>query len=237
MAQYFTTHALSRYRAFTKQYRSLRWSLQYFKCSSWSLPDRHMESSSKMCFVKKNRKTEKQVNIQLRHCMNELAALLRKFCDLKAISFNVAQDMPFKGSGFQKTLLTKFVKALPRSCVSLEIDSRGSEVSHGEKTHFCEAVCAILPRLIHLRLRLAQMCPRLLGFGDFTTGEHKSDLSLNGSPALKTLTINCNLLLTSNRCSVTQLCPDWVKAWYPSACPVPDSAVKDLSMVLILKSN
>ncbi|KAJ9270597.1 hypothetical protein DTO212C5_3386 [Paecilomyces variotii] len=62
-----------------------------------------------------------------------------------------------------RPLLGVVIKALPETCINLEIDTGGCDQDGPGSSHLCEILAGVIPRLHHLRLRLRRMCPALFG--------------------------------------------------------------------------
>ena len=97
------------------------------------------------------------------------------------------------GFWIPRPLITEFVKILPKTCIHVEIDSRGDDYFKPGDAHLCDALREILPRLRHLRLRLSTLCPAILGdgFNPIQPGSMLSNFKPVAAPHLKTLIFNC----------------------------------------------
>ncbi|KAF2200636.1 hypothetical protein GQ43DRAFT_463805 [Delitschia confertaspora ATCC 74209] len=90
--------------------------------------------------------------------------------------------------------IDRLLKALPETCVDLELDTSGSghEDSPQANAHSCDTVRHILPRLRHVRIRMPEMCSAMFGTGPILTGGLQSTtfepLVLRN---LQTLIVNC----------------------------------------------
>ena len=114
--------------------------------------------------------------------------------EMMTFSFNVVSTLPNAvGFWIPRPLITEFVKILPKTCVNVEIDSRGNDYCKPGDAHLCDALREILPRLRHLRLRLSTLCPAILGdgFNPAQSGDMLSKFRPVAVPQLKTLIINC----------------------------------------------
>lgn len=113
--------------------------------------------------------------------------------EMMTFSFKVSTLPNAVGFWIPRPLITEFVKILPKTCVNVEIDSRGKDDSTPGVAHLCDALCEILPRLQHLRLRLSTLCPAMLGDGFNLTqsSDMLSKFRPVAAPQLKTLIINC----------------------------------------------
>jgi hypothetical protein len=91
-----------------------------------------------------------------------------------------------------RPIIATIVEALPESCVSLEIESRGADYVKLGSAHLCDAVRVILPRLRNLRLRLSTLCPALFGtgFDHSSPGKFFTNFQPVAALSLQTLVIN-----------------------------------------------
>ncbi|KAL8650772.1 MAG: hypothetical protein Q9210_003630 [Variospora velana] len=80
--------------------------------------------------------------------------------------------------------LSRLLKALPESCIDIELDTKAREMddlsrSHPEEPappesgpdHLCVVLRNMIPRLRHFRLRMKSLCPDLVSLG--ARGEHR----------------------------------------------------------------
>ena len=111
------------------------------------------------------------------------------------ITFSLTVSSHPNAIGFwiPRPLISEFVKILPKTCVNVEIDSRGNDYFKPGDAHLCDALREILPRLRHLRVRLSTLCPAVLGdgFNPSRSGTMLSDFRPVVAPRLKTLIFNC----------------------------------------------
>lgn len=106
----------------------------------------------------------------------------------------IVSTKPFAiGFWIPRPLITEIVQILPRTCVNLEIDSRGNDYLRPGDAHLCDALRNILPRLRHLRLRLSTLCPAILGdgFNPSQSTRALSNYKPEAAPQLETLIVNC----------------------------------------------
>ncbi|PKX88964.1 uncharacterized protein P174DRAFT_379584 [Aspergillus novofumigatus IBT 16806] len=75
---------------------------------------------------------------------------------------------------FPRRILTCMLLHLPQTCINLEITICGpEEQTNCSSDDFCKTL-SILPRLRHLRLQVARVCPEFLGeaaLGKYGTGD------------------------------------------------------------------
>lgn len=103
---------------------------------------------------------------QLWSNLESLALLLPLMSGLQSFSLTM-RDSTGGDVGFwlQRKSLGEFLTRLPISCTALELDTRGRDQyipAEPSDTHICTIIRSLLPRLLHLRLRLACLCPDLL---------------------------------------------------------------------------
>ena len=124
---------------------------------------------------------------------------LARMRNLTTFSFTVLSGDLYN-SWIPCSILGMLVQALPESCVNLEIDTQGEDLST-RSYHICDKLRNVLPRLRHFRLRLKNMCPALLGGGFDPTGSENYFTTFKPAtaPFLKTLAINCNPRTPGNR--------------------------------------
>ena len=143
-------------------------------------PDRMMQVGSQQ---------SKELWFLLHVSVDKIATMV----EMMTFSFNVSTLPKAVGFWIPRPLITEFIKILPKTCVNVEIDSRGNDYSEPGDAHLCDALREILPRLRHLRLRLSTLCPAILGdgFSPAQSGDMLSNLRPVAAPQLKTLVINC----------------------------------------------
>ena len=116
-------------------------------------------------------------------------------CMVKMVTFSITVSRRPHTIGFwiPRPLIAKFVKILPKTCVNVEIDSRGDDYFEPGEAHLCDALRGILPRLRHLRLSVSTLCPAMLGegFDPSRSGRVSSDFKPVAAPQLETLIVNC----------------------------------------------
>ncbi|MCJ1365606.1 hypothetical protein MMC16_004731 [Acarospora aff. strigata] len=126
----------------------------------------------------------------LRDIVGKVASMIR----LMTFSFYISPE-PYHGIGFwiPRPIVATIIKALPETCVNLEIDTRGLDYLEPGSAHLCEAVRGTLPHLRNLRLRLSTLCPAIFG-ADFDPSDPAKffpSFQPVGALALQTVVINC----------------------------------------------
>ncbi|KAJ9267277.1 hypothetical protein DTO195F2_510 [Paecilomyces variotii] len=91
-----------------------------------------------------------------------LPGVIRTMSQLSTFSFVVGHG-DARGFWLSRPLLGVVIKALPETCINLEIDTGGCDQDGPGSSHLCEILAGVIPRLHHLRLRLRRMCPALFG--------------------------------------------------------------------------
>lgn len=127
--------------------------------------------------------------------LRELAALLPRMINLSTFSFNFQDFEPNhpRPIRIHRSIICKLVENLPTSCVNLEIDANGLDDMGTNPLHLCDRLRDVLPRLQHLRLRMAEICPGIFatGFNQDGTTAQQSTITRVVAPFLKTVMINC----------------------------------------------
>ncbi|MCJ1330147.1 hypothetical protein MMC10_006829 [Thelotrema lepadinum] len=104
--------------------------------------------------------------LDLQHGLDELARRLISMNRLTSLSITRTFDFEVAGFWINRENIIKIVDNLPKTCVSLEIDTRDNEDNRNfTHPHLCPSIRRILPRLQYLRLRLNNFCPDLCGLG------------------------------------------------------------------------
>ncbi|KAF2633659.1 hypothetical protein BU25DRAFT_444346 [Macroventuria anomochaeta] len=78
----------------------------------------------------------------------------------KLVSFSLLLE-PDSIFANPRSTLTELINALPFSCPSLELDTKGHDCHWGSSSHACTAIRRIMPRMQHVRLQLGAMCPSM----------------------------------------------------------------------------
>jgi len=106
------------------------------------------------------------------------------------------------GAWVKTGTIADLLHAIPRSCVDLELDTRGREDDRAcnfcpvyGSTHLCPVIRGLLPRLRHVRLRLGTLCSRLFLAPRDEGVEH----TYTQAAALLSLTVNLNIEPNSGR--------------------------------------
>ena len=149
--------------------------------------------------------------------LEELAAKLSKVSKLVSFSVALVPNMVTEGFFFKRETLGTLVSSLPRSCTALSLDTRGEDRDVPGTGHLCEALHKILPRLEHLRLRLALLCPSIFSPSFESSGvlsTRASETPLVTFPALKTCVVNlCARPMFGHTLTCgTRLEPGWTEA-------------------------
>lgn len=119
----------------------------------------------------------------------ELDAKLRRTIPLLTRLDNLA-SFSLSLEGREEVILGRstvmdFIDALPARCTNLELDTQGQDHQDSEgSAHLCESLRNLLPRMHHVRIRVASVCPALLGTGELS---NHNDLSQQ-SPVIDSAT-------------------------------------------------
>jgi hypothetical protein len=125
--------------------------------------------------------------------LRDIAAKVANMVGLVSFSLCTSPNPPKDGFWLPRPAIAAIIEALPHSCVNLEIDTRGQDLSNPGHTHLCTAVRATLPRLLNLRLRLSTMRPAIFGAGFDSSAPAKffSNFQPLAPSTLQTVLINC----------------------------------------------
>lgn len=109
---------------------------------------------------------------------------------LSSFSLNLERE---KFRMVRRVVIIDLIGRLPDSVTSLEIDTRGQDqCDPHQQIHICDALRAVLPRMQHIRIRLASMCCAL--FGTRTREPQPSPRwEPTKLPNLKSLVVSCSL--------------------------------------------
>lgn len=78
----------------------------------------------------------------------------------------------------ERGTVVDIIDALPESCTNLELDTQGQDQQHGEgSAHLCKSLRRLMPRMHHVRIRVASVCPALLGMGELSNHHDLSQQS------------------------------------------------------------
>ena len=101
------------------------------------------------------------------------------------------------GFWLDSSVLGRLLRALPRSCVNLELDSDGADYSSGPQPyHLCPDIRTVLPRLRNIKLLIQCVCSRLLVSRPADPATRKppdlnsDEAHLSEAPILETLLIS-----------------------------------------------
>ena len=124
--------------------------------------------------------------------LQDLPAILSTTTHLRGFSLTVSDQPLVLGFWIPRPRIASMVERLSRTCIALEIDTRGHDYAGPGSAHLCDALRTVLPHLQHLRLRLSTLCPAVFGLGfrlDGTTPD-ESPAELTPAPMLQTAVIN-----------------------------------------------
>jgi hypothetical protein len=109
---------------------------------------------------------------QIHEDLTTLVTILPRMNSLQTFSFYIkphAFSGMMHGAFISRAILSTVVSALPSGLENLEIDTKCNDrfksTSHwyyGKGKHLCDAIAERIPRLAHLRLRLALLCPKVI---------------------------------------------------------------------------
>ena len=149
--------------------------------------------------------------------MEVLATRLPAMSNLVSFSLALVPNTVTEGFFFNRETLGTLVLSLPKSCTALSLDTRGEDRDVPGTGHLCDALHTVLPRLEHLRLRLALLCPSVFSplfeaSGVLSTGA--SEVPLVTFPALKTCVVNlcARPMFGHTLMCGTRLEPGWTEA-------------------------
>lgn len=122
-----------------------------------------------------------------------LSSKIASMTSLTTFSLIVSAKPYAMGFWIPRPTLQLLLKALPETCVNLEIDTRGQDYFEPGAGHLCDTVQDIFPRLQHLRLRLSTLCPAMLGslFDPSDPARYFAKFKPAAAPSLQTVMINC----------------------------------------------
>jgi hypothetical protein len=177
--------------------------------------------------------------------LERLCPRIKNMSLLSSFSISVDFPLPFTAS----RLISSMLDNLPSSCTSLEIDMRHQgfinprslsdhhRTAHQQTTHMCDSIRALLPQLVHLRLRCLEICSALFGI-DQAHGEVTHYEAIT-APKLKTCLINLSLRepgsssqgASATRCSdaATQIVFNASLPQFPPALPSILPALQDFA--------
>ncbi|KAH8787851.1 hypothetical protein F5883DRAFT_634753 [Diaporthe sp. PMI_573] len=92
--------------------------------------------------------------------------ILKKLDNLASFSLSVEAR---GNSLLKRSTIANLVDALPAGCTSLELDTLGLDIQNGvDRPHLCDSLRRVMPRMHHVRIRVASVCPALLGTGELS---------------------------------------------------------------------
>lgn len=101
--------------------------------------------------------------------------LLRRLDNLASFSLSL------EGRGetiLKRATILDIIDALPARCTNLELDTQGQDQQDGEgSAHLCDSLQLLMPRMHHVRIRVASVCPVLLGTGELSNHDDLSQQS------------------------------------------------------------
>ncbi|EEU39738.1 uncharacterized protein NECHADRAFT_79535 [Fusarium vanettenii 77-13-4] len=135
-----------------------------------------------------------------------------------------------------RSTISTVLKALPASCVNLELVTRGGDGTRiggnaGDPTHLCEEIRRLLPRMHHVHIDLASICDAMLGMWD--SGHVFRPIKL---ACIRRLHINCVSMDGRKRCGGHH--HDGDGDWYSGHRPPKslwDSIIRGLQHVVELQ--
>lgn len=121
--------------------------------------------------------------------LQNLATMIGKMTNLSFLSFVVTSENPWTvGFWIPRPIIASMIGNLSRSCVGLEIDTRGNDFSELGSVHLCDKIRDVLPHLRHFRVRLSTLCSAMF-CASFNANDATEDHSK--APSLKSVIINC----------------------------------------------
>ncbi|THY76276.1 hypothetical protein D6C86_05220 [Aureobasidium pullulans] len=122
------------------------------------------------------------------------------------------------GFRLQTEVLGRLLRALPASCESLELDTGGTDWSPGRVSHhLCPDIWYIMPRLRHVKLRVHNLCSRILLLSSVDSNDRHDEPDLARlDPSEAGNLLHADLLSTLSICILSRvdagctfsLCPD-----------------------------
>lgn len=131
-----------------------------------------------------------QVLWRLLHQLSyDVASMMR----MTTFSLTISSNSCARGFWIPRCTIATIIRALPESCVNVEVDTRDYEEPVPKHVHLCDDIRAILPRLQNLRLSLTSMCPAIFmnDYEPLDPGEHQSSSKPVIAPFLKTFVVSC----------------------------------------------
>ncbi len=134
-----------------------------------------------------------QESAKLWHLLEQLLNNLSEMNHLLTFSLTVSPGSNAIGFWIPRPTITAITKALPGTCINIEIDTRGKDHFEPGSEDLCDALRAVLSRLQNLRLRVSTLCPAIFGHNFNLLEPTKGFYSFRpvAAPTLETLVINC----------------------------------------------
>ena len=121
--------------------------------------------------------------------LQRLVTFISKMTNLLSFCFTVTiESRRSVGFWIPRSVIASMVENVSKSCVSLEIDTRGYDSLEPDSAHLCDKLRDVLPRLRHLRVRLATFCPAMF-CANKSANDTIDDQTI--APSLETVIINC----------------------------------------------
>ena len=121
--------------------------------------------------------------------LQDLATMISKMSLLSVFSFVLTGDYPARlGFWIPRPIIASMIENLSKSCLNIEIDTKGEDRLGTGSLHLCDKIRDVLPRLQHFRVRLGTCCPAMFcaSLSIIDTTEDRSAAS-----SLKTVIVNC----------------------------------------------
>jgi hypothetical protein len=161
--------------------------------------------------------------------VQELSRILPLMGNLATFSLFVEPRESF--AILQRTItrrcIIRLLDSLPPSCIDIEIDTKSMEcyevIGLWDDGHLCEALCRVLPRARHVRIKIAAACSALVGEGPLLHWSESGALAQFrpiSMPSLESFVINANLTVKGDRAALA--CNAGTHDWYPD---YPQSAL------------
>lgn len=117
-----------------------------------------------------------------------LVTLINKMTNLLIFSFVVTDKAGPIGFWIPRPMIASMVEIVSKSCVSLEIDTKGNDFREPGSAHLCDKIRDILPRLRHFRVRLGTFCSAMF-CANKSVNDTIEDQTI--APSLETVIVNC----------------------------------------------
>lgn len=145
--------------------------------------------------------------------LQDLAAMISNMTNLSILSFVVPSNVRFPGFWIPRSIIASMMENLSKSCVNLEIDTRGHDFDEADSVHLCDKIRVVLPRLRHFRVRLGVSCPAM-----FRAGVNAVEIIEDHStaPHLEIVVVNSVQRSPGFPCSARLCGSPWEHPWYQS---------------------